>query len=69
MRGTPINLRQAITNALHDIEGDSVTQEHVEMAVGHVVDFLAQKFSVARIKASQAPLTDKDLMELWDKCT
>lgn len=50
-RGTPKTLKQAIVNGINDSPGNGEDAEQLaEHILPHVIDYLAQKFSVAYLK-------------------
>ena len=72
MEGTPKTLAGAIRNGTDPIgklRGYAFDATELEHVYRHVKDFIAQKFTSARIKAHQGPFTEADLMKLYEDCT
>lgn len=70
--GTPLSLRHAIENGLQRASEGEVgcgcphCEKLLQTILEHNVDFLAQKFGAAYLRASEKPETLKALEVLWE---
>lgn len=72
-QGTPKTLREAIKDALDDevfFNYRAPRERELQVVVNHVKDFLAQKFTTARLAAHFGRFnSDAHVMELFELCT
>lgn len=68
--GTPKTLVGAIQNGINAYRGAPWDRSELEEIRRHVKDFIAQKFTVARIQANRGTFgSEHDVMKLFEECT
>lgn len=71
MKGTPKSLEEALSNALEDYLNQTANSpllpiKFQQVFQAHIGDYLAQKFSVAAIRADSTPLNNEDVLALYE---